>query len=201
MRDAHATMARATAIGAALLTLTGARAGAQTSPPTPPPSTIDACYVPASGTIYRINTTQSPAAGAPARCLSSTHVPFTWNQQGVQGPAGPQGSQGPRGFTGPAGASGQPGISGYEVVSRTFGATAIAGRWYWQEDVSCPQGKHVIGGGGSTGGDNVVLFRSEPATLTPTPSRPTRWSVGFRNVGSSSVTVYPQLYAVCAIIP
>jgi hypothetical protein len=40
------------------------------------PATIDACYVPISGTIYRRNTSASPAPGAPATCLTPTHVAF-----------------------------------------------------------------------------------------------------------------------------
>ena len=51
--------------------------------PATPPATIEACYVPASGTIYRIN-----APGAPSACHSPAHVRFAWNQQGVPGPAG-----------------------------------------------------------------------------------------------------------------
>lgn len=70
---------------------------AQTTQPTTPPPTIDACYVPISGTIYRIDTQTSPAAGAPRACLNVTHVRFTWNQQGPAGPAGPSGPPGPPG--------------------------------------------------------------------------------------------------------
>jgi hypothetical protein len=83
--------------------LSPAAIGAQTQVATPP--TIEACYVPASGTIYRVNTAQSPAAGAPSACLNVTHVRFTWSQQGpvgATGPAGPQGAPGTVGVgTGP----------------------------------------------------------------------------------------------------
>ena len=61
----------------------------------PLPPTIEACYVPASGTIYRINTAASPAPGAPAACLSAAHVKFLWNQQGPAGPPGPPGASTP----------------------------------------------------------------------------------------------------------
>jgi hypothetical protein len=46
------------------------------------PATIEACYVPASGTVYRISTAASPASGAPSACLSPRHVPFGWSRQG-----------------------------------------------------------------------------------------------------------------------
>src|SRR5689334_6570380 len=59
-----------------------------------PPPTIDACYVPATGTVYRVNTKASPAAGAPNGCLSAAHVRFTWNQQGPKGDKGDRGDPG-----------------------------------------------------------------------------------------------------------
>jgi hypothetical protein len=52
------------------------------------PTRIDACYVPVSGTIYRRNTTASPAPGAPANCLTPAHVPFEI-QNGSGGTIGP----------------------------------------------------------------------------------------------------------------
>jgi len=42
---------------------------------TPPPDTIRACYVPATGTIYRIG-----APGLPSSCLSQAHVAFAWSR-------------------------------------------------------------------------------------------------------------------------
>ena len=47
---------------------------------------IDACFVPVSGTIYRLNTTASPAVGAPANCTSPTHVRFQITQGAAIGP-------------------------------------------------------------------------------------------------------------------
>jgi hypothetical protein len=55
--------------------------------PAQTPGRIDACYVPVSGTIYRRNTTASPAPGAPANCLTPAHVPFEiQNGSGTIGP-------------------------------------------------------------------------------------------------------------------
>ena len=48
---------------------------------------IHACYVPASGTVYRIK-----AEGAKDACTGKKHVEFSWN---AAGPAGPEGPRGP----------------------------------------------------------------------------------------------------------
>src|ERR1041385_6149496 len=47
---------------------------------------ITACYVPASGTIYRIGLT-----GLPTSCLASSHIRFTWNAGGSPGAPGATG--------------------------------------------------------------------------------------------------------------
>ncbi len=61
------------------------------------PTTLEACYVPLSGTLYRIDPPASPAANAPKGCLASTHVKCLWNQQGMNGE---QGAPGPAGANG-----------------------------------------------------------------------------------------------------
>ena len=76
-------------------------------------SVISACFVPASGTVYRIG-----VAGLPQNCLTSTHVRFSWQIRGLQGPPGSQGEvgaaggPGPQGPAGPSGAIGAPGSMG-----------------------------------------------------------------------------------------
>src|SRR5690606_40560805 len=86
----------------ALLVGLGARdAVAQTSPP----DTIRACYVPATGTIYRIG-----VPGLPSTCLSREHVEFLWNRVAPAGPQGPAGPAGPPGPPGPEGPQGPPGL-------------------------------------------------------------------------------------------
>ena len=127
----------ATLLAAALAALDGTTLGAQTTPPGAPAAPaaiaearIEACYVPASGTIYRIK-----APNAPAACLSAVHVPFTWNQQGpagVPGAAGPHGAPGPKGDKGD---KGDPGPAGTATVGPSLtlagnlavGATSILG--------------------------------------------------------------------------
>src|ERR1043166_4289302 len=86
---------------------------------------ITACYVPASGTIYRIGLT-----GLPTSCLASSHIRFTWNAggapgatgatgaagaTGANGPAGPTGANGPAGATGANGPTAAPGANGPEA--------------------------------------------------------------------------------------
>jgi len=71
------------------------------------PDTIRACYVPATGTIYRIG-----VPGLPSSCLSQAHVAFAWNRVGPQGPAGPAGPAGPEGPPGPQGPPGPEGPPG-----------------------------------------------------------------------------------------
>ena len=71
------------------------------------PNIIYACYVPLSGTMYRIRTTDTRE-----QCASTTHVMFFFNQTGPQGPQGPQGPAGPAGPTGPTGPQGPTGPAG-----------------------------------------------------------------------------------------
>lgn len=77
------------------------------------PNVLYACYVPMSGTVYRIKLTDTRE-----QCASAQHVEFSFNQtgpqgpQGAQGPAGPAGPTGPQGTTGPAGPTGPQGPAG-----------------------------------------------------------------------------------------
>jgi hypothetical protein len=63
------------------------------------PDTVHACYVPATGTIYRIK-----MPGLPSACAASSHVEFSW--------LGGSGATGPTGATGPSGAAGATGATG-----------------------------------------------------------------------------------------
>lgn len=80
--------------------------------------TIRACYVPASGTIYRIG-----VAGGPAACHGG-HIEMKWN---VAGPAGPQGEAGPAGAKGDTGPKGDIGPAGPQGVAGPAGAQGPAG--------------------------------------------------------------------------
>ncbi len=59
------------------------------------PDTLHACFVPGSGTIYRIK-----ATGLPTNCLAPAHVAFQWNAGGSEGPVGPTGATGVAGTDG-----------------------------------------------------------------------------------------------------
>jgi hypothetical protein len=92
--------------------------GPQTGPivTTTTPVVLYACYVPLSGTSYRIKEVDLKQA-----CISTSHIEYSWNQQGPVGPQGPQGIQGIQGVAGPAGAAGAAGATG------ATGATGPAG--------------------------------------------------------------------------
>lgn len=84
-----------------------------------------ACFVPASGTIYRIG-----IPGLPQNCLSTNHVRFSWHLRGPQGMAGPAGVQGAPGNAGPAGpvgAVGSVGPQGTQGYVGPAGPQGIAG--------------------------------------------------------------------------
>lgn len=71
------------------------------------PNIIYACYIPTSGTTYRIKTSDTREV-----CASTSHVMFFFNQTGPQGPQGPAGPAGPVGPAGPTGATGPQGPAG-----------------------------------------------------------------------------------------
>jgi len=120
---------------------------------TAPADVMYACYVPMTGTVYRIK-----APGTPAECTRprsnngigddedrrrrQEHVQFAFNATGAMGPvgpAGPQGEVGPMGPAGTVGAAGAQGDVGPMGPQGPQGETGAAG----------PQG--IAGPMGSTG--------------------------------------------------
>lgn len=91
--------ARALAIAGFLALPVAAFAQAPTSTPTPP-EPIWACYVPTSGTMYRIK-----VADTKDDCVGNA-VAFSWNTVGPKGDKGDTGETGPAGPQGPAGPGG-----------------------------------------------------------------------------------------------
>lgn len=80
------------AIALALLTSSAAQAQTQaTSTASITDGVIYACYVPKTGTVYRIN-----VSGSPTKCAAN-HVSFSWN---ITGPEGPEGPAAPAGVVG-----------------------------------------------------------------------------------------------------
>lgn len=177
------------------------------------PEVIHACYVPQSGTLYRIKATDPSET-----CKSPQHVAIQWNITGAEGPpgiagpagptgpvgpagpegpVGPVGPQGETGPTGPAGAkgptgpSGANGVVGIEVVEvkkqNDFETSDHIGR------ANCPAGKKVIAGG----------FAIVPNAGRVTDSRPEiddkGWYVYIDRLGFYSPEV--TTYAVCVPWP
>lgn len=127
--------------------------------------TLHACFVPSSGTVYRIKASSSPAG-----CVDAAHVQFSFNAKGPQGdpgpagpagaagsagaagPSGPQGSAGAAGAQGPAGPQGPQGpaggLSGHVLIEQEFivpfGQNPIP---ITQLDLACAAGKRVLSGG------------------------------------------------------
>ncbi|HEU0301490.1 MAG TPA: tail fiber domain-containing protein [Longimicrobium sp.] len=98
----------------ALLVFAPAPAQAQT--------VIYACYVPSTGTVYRIK-----EPGIRQSCQTANHVEFSWNEEGPAGPAGPQGATGPQGPAGPQGETGPAGPQGETGPAGPQGETGPAG--------------------------------------------------------------------------
>jgi hypothetical protein len=96
--------ARAVALAALLMIVGGGAAQAQEEPPA---TTLHACYMPDTGTVYRILT-----QGTPPKCRSNKHVQFSWTDPGPAGTAGPAGADGPKGAPGPDGEAGAAGTAG-----------------------------------------------------------------------------------------
>jgi hypothetical protein len=163
-----------------------------------PGKVLWACYVPLTGTVYRISP-DGTDAGLRTACSSTSHVKFSWNEQGP------------------------PGLSGYEVISSTVQKTyfsfflnvalrehclsyvaisqsvtcvqpqydyhAIRQALPGVSDLTCPAGKKVVG---ATAADGVNMkissdgtsvhfvtnneprvseeFVGPPSTSTPVPS-------------------------------
>lgn len=85
------------------------------------PETIRACFVPASGTIYRIG-----VEGGPTSCHGG-HIEMSWNVAGPAGAAGPVGPKGADGAPGPAGPAGPIGPAGPQGETGPAGAQGPAG--------------------------------------------------------------------------
>ncbi len=98
-------------------------AGAQGAPSVPAdPNIIYSCYVPTSGTVYRIRTPDTrPDCGSPK------HIMFFYNQTGPEGPQGPQGIQGVAGPTGTTGSTGATGPQGLQGVPGPTGPQGLVG--------------------------------------------------------------------------
>lgn len=117
---------------------------------------IHACYIPASGTVYRI---EEP--GLKEDCNSHHHIAFEWNSQGIQGVQGPVGPAGPTGATGPIGPQGPIGLTGATGPKGDVGATGAAG----SAGAAGPTGPQGLpGSDGAVGPAGPTGEKGEPGT-------------------------------------
>lgn len=176
-------------VPALIATALGAAAPAEIHAQAPPPPILHACYVPSTGTVYRI---QEP--GLPGECQGpkagpNQHVPFSWNQLG---PAGAKGDQGDPGV------DGSPGVSGWEIV-RGAGVSTPVGAPEGARvtaTVNCPTGKKPLGGGFSSApleGSlqlGLLIFFSRPAG--------TGWEVSASEFSAQGFRLAAEV--VCAVV-
>lgn len=137
----YAPLALAVGISIAIPTVSEAQA----------PGVVYSCYVPKTGTVYRIKASDTPAA-----CVKPDHVEFSWNIQGIQGAQGPAGAtglagaRGPQGDPGEAGAAGAAGISGFVYIRSDpliIYPNSQMPNGVTQGLAFCPEGKVALGGG------------------------------------------------------
>jgi hypothetical protein len=111
-------------------------------------------------------------------------------QQGATGPKGEKGDQGPQGYQGPAGPPGPPGSKGYQRVVEN-GTKELKPGYYFKTQVSCPQGKIIVGGGGRAGTSILSI-----QMLDSYPISDSTWEVVWANTSNHTPILK---YTVCAI--
>lgn len=203
-------MNRARLILPLLLVAAVAVGGAAAAHSPPAQDVIYACYVPASGTIYRIDETET--------CKSPNHIALQWNVEGPQGPPGPQGPQGPQGEQGdqgppgpqgvqgdpgpqgPRGAAGPSGLSGY-VRRSTTRVDGVPVGGVREANISCPVGKVVVGGGAINlgAGDVFALMDNGPTNFSGGFYR--GWTARAKNVGGIFSNVELEVRVICVNEP
>ena len=141
-------------------------------------TTMYACYVKNTGTVYRIKTT-----GAPTKC-SSNHTEFSWNMEGKEGPQGPQGPQGPEG------PSGWPGVYRLGVFHvAPIGTTDLANY--------CPSGQILLSGGHyaiNPPAGLEIIGSSPHYSANEPPETRSGWKVRVRNNSNSEYQVRVDVY-------
>ena len=181
--------------------------------------TIRACYVPASGTIYRIG-----VAGGPTACHAN-HIEMKWNvagpagPQGEAGPAGakgdtgPAGAQGPAGPTGPIGPAGPAGPQGAQGPAGSGGllpklivrdSIDIAPGRFGRAVATCPAGSTIMAGGFQFSFFDrayTKIVGSEPLFVSGS-ARPNAWAAeAFNEDVSAGAIRRIYAYALCAESP
>ncbi|MBA4156964.1 MAG: collagen-like protein [Gemmatimonadetes bacterium] len=138
------------------------------------PALVYACYVPTTGTIYRIKETD-----VKQNCTSNKHVEFSWNQQGIQGEKGDKGDKGDAGDTGPKGDKGDKGDTGADGTGLALPfdeSTSISGNAF-----------RIVQEGSGTGA--AGLFRKTGGTGAALAGEATSTRVGVRGTTSTGIGV------------
>lgn len=132
--------------------------------------TITACYVPKTGSVYRIQ-----AAGAPDACKTN-HIQFSWENGG----------------------SGTGGTSGVTFTRRQTVAVDIAPGEWGEGAAACEPGEKVTGGGYSANpGDQIqTLNVTENFPHFSGSPQIEYWSVLLKHLGAEPITFV--VYAICA---
>ena len=142
------------------------------------------CYVPTTGTVYRIKTTDKRET-----CVAPNHVEFFWNQVGPQGPQGPAGPAGPTGATGAPGATGATGPAGAAGTGTAFVSSGGSGGQTVTTPIdlaslTLPAGKYLITATVHIGtiDEDEQIFTCTLPPVDPSPSRVTVPGLGYASL-------------------
>lgn len=143
-----------------------------------PSTTYTACYVPSSGTVYRIKTADTPPA-----CTKSAHVEFSWNHQGPVGPQGPKGDPGL--VTLPYSATMSATGNLFEIINPGSG---VAGRFSTGSGIAL-SAKAITGVGLHAGSAfGAAALKAEHSLATGTAIEVTRGAIKVPGAGLNSAT-------------
>lgn len=132
--------------------------------------TITACYVPKTGSVYRIQ-----AAGAPDACKTN-HIQFSWENGGS--------------------GTGTGGTGGVTFTRRQTTAAVVAPGEWGENAAACEPGEKVTGGGYSANpGDQTVNVSENLPHVSGSPPIE-YWSVNLKHLGDAPISFV--VYAVCA---
>src|SRR5579862_8663149 len=147
--------------------------------------TIHGCYDNKSGQLRVID----PSAGG---ACTNKETSLSWSQTGPQGPPGQNGTNGTNGTNG---------VSGYEIVTKTlplpggFDDEPGTGQI---DDVSCPTGKKVLGGGVTVDSSGLPLFATSVVRYSGPLSGGSGWTAFVQRTDNQSQTAQWTLWAICA---
>lgn len=163
-----------------LLAIAGAVAGIALAAIPGSDGTITGCITKSGGKLRVIDATVT-------NCKSNEQR-LDWN---VQGPAGTDGQNG---------TNGTDGVSGWQMVTdtRSYGTgTSFA---FGGLSVDCPEGKKVVGGGGSVLTDPGGSTVSDYNVLQSYPkSDGTGWTASFQVDNTGGYAFIETVYAICVI--